>query len=261
MRAYSAPRLGVSRSFASGHGPSSGPEHALAADPDDVAGDPGRGRARRARRSSRQRRSAGRPAAASSSGGPASRIASGTFAVISVSMNPGATALIRTPLSASVRRQRLDQSDHSRLRGRVVGLAVVARDPADRGDPDDARAGRSASATRARCAVIRSGARRFTSRTRVPHLGAHVRQPLVPGDPGVVHDDVETAVARPSAYAASRCGASTAVMSSSSSLAADPGHHLAAARSPAAVRRRRSRWRRRGPRSARSRRRCRGRHR
>ena len=81
---------------------------------------------------------------------PASRIAIGIFAVICVSMKPGATALIVCPRAARSRRERLDPPDHAGLGGRVVGLAAVARYAAHRGDAHDPPVSRSAAAVEQR---------------------------------------------------------------------------------------------------------------
>ena len=65
------------------------------------------------------------------------RASSFRCAMISVSTRPGATALTVIAARGELQRQRLRERDQPALGRRVVGLAGVARDPADRDDVDD----------------------------------------------------------------------------------------------------------------------------
>ena len=61
---------------------------------------------------------------------------------MSVSMNPGATALQRTLRERELAGDGLREPDDARLGRGVVGLAGVADEPDDRGDVDDAAGAR-----------------------------------------------------------------------------------------------------------------------
>src|SRR6185503_4060293 len=90
-----------------------------------------------------------------------------------------------------LRRERLDQTDHTGLGGRVVRLAVVARDARNARDPDD----RAAVPDRPGLEqMLRDPLRRAQVHVEygVPRVRTHVREPLVARDAGVVDDDVES---------------------------------------------------------------------
>ena len=129
---------------------------------------------------------------------PASRMASGIAAVMRVSMKPGATALI-VACAGSSGASVLDHADHARLGRRVVRLAAVAGDPADRGDAHDP----AAVATEQR-RVDPLVALEVDGEHRVPPVLAHAGERAVAGDAGVVDDDVDAALGEHRAGAARR---------------------------------------------------------
>ena len=107
-------------------------------------------------------------------------------------MKPGATALIVMPSFSSSAR-RVDQADDAGLGRGVVGLADVAGDAAIEATPT-IRPFSLITPWSSSSRVIRSGAVRLTAMHRAPPVLGHVRELLVAGDAGVVHDDVDPAV-------------------------------------------------------------------
>ena len=111
---------------------------------------------------------------------------------MSVSMNPGAMQLIRMPAAGVLLRHRLGQADEPRLAGRVVGLPLVADDPDDAGDVDDAAAAPLHHAL-GHGAHGEERALEVGVQHRVPVGLAQPQQDVVPGEPGVVDQDIDRA--------------------------------------------------------------------
>ena len=112
-------------------------------------------------------------------------------------MNPGATALTVMPRRRSARSVGVgvDEPDDPRLGGRVVALAAVAGDAGDRRHEHDVPARRAGRPCRGTPRSSAGSSARLTSSDRAPAVGVGVGEQLVAGDAGVVHHDVEPAVA------------------------------------------------------------------
>ena len=125
---------------------------------------------------------------------PASRVAIGIAAVISVSMKPGATALTVCALGehAAPSRRRSRSCPPSRSRSspgpRLPAMPFIEDSETIRPCARSAPLSSSAS-------VIRSWRVRLIAEQHVPLLVAHARERAVARDAGVVDDDVDAAVA------------------------------------------------------------------
>ena len=111
---------------------------------------------------------------------------------MSVVMNPGATALTVIVPRGQLAGDRPGEADHARLARRVVGLARVAHQARDAGDVDDPavplphhhRADGPAEEER----PLEVGLDHL-----VPGVVLHAEHQAVPGDPGVIDQDVDLA--------------------------------------------------------------------
>jgi len=123
---------------------------------------------------------------------PASRISSGIFAVIWVSMNPGATAFTVTCCAAANGARPWTRPITPALEVGVVALPEVAGDAGNRRHTDDTPARVQALAFQQRVAQLQR--RLQVDRQHItPRRFGHLGDGLVAGDPGVMHHHVKGA--------------------------------------------------------------------
>ncbi len=126
----------------------------------------------------------------------ASRASGVSAAVMSVSMNPGATAFTRMFRDASSFATRLGEADQPRLARGVVRLPRVADEADHARDVDDPPRPPLHHAARRR-AHRREGALQVRVEHRVPVIVLEAHQQVVAREAGVVHQDVERAEGPP----------------------------------------------------------------
>ena len=118
------------------------------------------------------------------------RISSESTSVMSVSINPGATALTVIPRLASSRAERFRQTNQARLARGVVRLPGVADQSDDRADVDDAAAALLDHRAHQRLGEV-EGAFQVRVQDRVPIVDRHAHAESIARHAGVVHQNVD----------------------------------------------------------------------
>ncbi len=107
-------------------------------------------------------------------------------------MKPGATAFTVIPFGPNSRAQGLGHPDQAGLRGGIVGLPEISREPHDRRSVDDFSSA-ALDHVRSHCPGAVKHASKVYGDHLVPLLRSHLQQGSVAGDSSVVNQDVDHA--------------------------------------------------------------------